>query len=335
VTNAPAVSVLMSVYNGERWLRESIRSILTQSYPDFEFLIIDDGSRDRSLEILRECASQDGRITVHEKANTGLADSLNVGLSHARGRWIARTDADDISEPDRLMRQLRHLQAHEHVVLLGTGLRLIHADGEPAASHQYPEDHTALVRRLTHGGPRFAHASVMFRRDAALSIGGYRPRVRTAEDLDLWLRLAEIGPIGCLRDPLVRIRKHVHQVSREDGGARQFVDAYLAMTSYWIRRSGGADPVASASGAAFERFRTWLTQRLAEERVLQRHAVIEHTKSELATARDVREKLHVALRTTRTHPELIRRWMVERTCGAMLPRRLAGEWIATAAALPP
>ena len=107
----PAVSVVMSCYNASRFLAEAIESILRQTFTDFEFIIIDDGSTDDTLDIIRTYAQTDPRIVVIEKANTGLADSLNVGIGAARGEWIARQDADDVSFPDRLFHQIEFLRA--------------------------------------------------------------------------------------------------------------------------------------------------------------------------------------------------------------------------------
>ena len=102
----PLITVLMAVYNGERWLHDSINSILDQTYTNFEFIIVNDGSTDNSPQIINKFAFNDRRITIYNKKNSGLTDSLNFGIQKAKGKWIARIDADDISSPGRLKKQL-------------------------------------------------------------------------------------------------------------------------------------------------------------------------------------------------------------------------------------
>src|SRR5438045_8388133 len=123
------VSVLMSVYNGQEFLCEAIESVSTQSYRDFEFLIIDDGSTDGTPEILRKYAAADERIRVHRHENRGRAESLNVGIELARGEYIARMDADDVALPERLRQQLEFLEGHPDVGLLGGAFELISSRG--------------------------------------------------------------------------------------------------------------------------------------------------------------------------------------------------------------
>src|SRR5688500_1611394 len=119
--STPTVSVVMSIYNAERWLEEALDSVLAQSFSDFEFLLVDDGSTDGTARIIARYAARDDRCRVITKHNTGLSDSLNVGIERARGEWIARLDADDIAVPTRFEEQLTYLRKNPGVVLLGTG----------------------------------------------------------------------------------------------------------------------------------------------------------------------------------------------------------------------
>ncbi|MHB8130909.1 MAG: glycosyltransferase family 2 protein, partial [Mobilitalea sp.] len=117
----PEVSVLMSCYNASRWLSEAVDSILRQTFENFEFILIDDGSTDNTWEIIQKYRAQDKRIIALLKKNTGLADSLNIGLNEAKGEWVARLDADDISLPERLFEQFKFVQKNNKVGLLGAG----------------------------------------------------------------------------------------------------------------------------------------------------------------------------------------------------------------------
>ena len=128
-TASPAVTVLMSVFNGEAYLRKAIESILGQTFFDFEFLIINDGSTDDTGAILEHEAKRDARIKVFEQDNQGLVGSLNFGLSKARGRLIARIDADDIAYPQRLEKQVAYMAKHTELLALGSAITLIDDQG--------------------------------------------------------------------------------------------------------------------------------------------------------------------------------------------------------------
>lgn len=256
------ISVVMSCYNSERWLHESIESILKQTLADFEFIIVDDGSQDRTPEILREFAKRDNRISVVTKLNTGLADSLNVGISRARGMWIARIDADDLSEPERLEKQLSFANSNFDLVFIGSGLVEIDENGKEGKVHTYPKNHYQLLKSLTTSRKFVAHSSAFFNVDAFRKVGGYRPRIRRAEDRDLWLRLSRVGGIGCIQQPLVKIRKHSAQISHDEGGIRQRVDATVSTVSYWLRHFGQADPL-DQDLDNFEKYYTWVEYQIA------------------------------------------------------------------------
>ena len=204
----PEVSVVMACYNAERWVEAAIRSALDQSLTDLELVVVNDGSTDGTAHLLSIAAAADSRVRVLSKPNTGLSDSLNVGMRAARGEWIARLDADDLAEKGRLQAQMDHLRARPEMVLLGTGFREIDESGAVIATHLYPTEHNELVRNLVRARSFFPHSSAVFQRDVALSLGGYNPQVAKAQDWDLWLRLSEHGQVASLPAPLVRIRRH-------------------------------------------------------------------------------------------------------------------------------
>ena len=264
VKATPLVSVLMSCFNAADWLVESVDSVLRQTFTDFEFVIIDDGSTDGSLAILQRYALQDERIVVVPKANTGLADSLNVGLRCARGEWIARMDADDICEPNRLEKQVAHASIHSNAVFVGSGLTIIDEHGCLGAQFSYPAGHKSLLKHLLSARRFPPHASAFYRRALVLDIGGYRGRIRRAEDYDLWLRLSEHGALACIQEPLMRIRKHSGQISLSAGGRDQIVDCRLAIISYLLRRAGVADPI-DADELTYQSFVEWVKKRLQSD----------------------------------------------------------------------
>lgn len=208
------VSVLMGVYNDETYLRESIDSILEQTYDEVEFIIVDDGSTDNSPDHIQ--SYDDRRLTlIKNESNQGLTVSLNRALEHADGKYIARQDADDVSDPRRLERQVAFLEAHEDVAVVGTGAKLIDGTG------------AVLDRRIGYCNPtyedfleknRLVHGSILARRDILERLGGYDEFFRYSQDYELWLRLANEYRIANIPEPLYSLRLHDESVyfSRKD-----------------------------------------------------------------------------------------------------------------------
>lgn len=323
---APFVSVLMSCYNASRWLGESIQSVLNQSYGDFEFIIVDDGSKDDTLSIIRRYASNDDRIVVIAKSNTGLAASLNVGIKQARGEWIARLDADDICELERLEKQVQAALNNPELIFIGTGLVLIDEQGQILSTHHYPKTHGKLVEHLQTARKFPAHSSAFYRSDAVQSIGGYRPRFHRAQDWDLWLRLSEIGELECLVEPLVRVRKHANQISHDESGRRQIIDSRTAMISYWIRQHKGEDPV-SADEQAFHEFRTWVEKQLDLANAFAKLEYAGRLKSMFSGV--IKSPVHLFKLCVFVfrHPLLIVTFAKDQIVGETLTRKIAAEWL--------
>lgn len=324
----PSVSVLMSVFNCERWLSESIQSVLEQTFTDFEFIIVNDGSRDGSLEIINQFADQDSRIRFFDKPNTGLADSLNYGIERATGDWIARIDADDICEPQRLAKQIELARVEKDLVLIGTGLKLIDQYGLDGKAYEYPAQHKKLSKRLANGGSFFAHSSAMFRTKLARECGGYRVRFRRSQDHDLWLRLSERGFLGCVKEPLVFIRKHGDQISHDEGGRRQSVDSHIAMVCYWLRQMQYEDPVNSLSDSRFSDFHGWVESEMESAGVFELNDYITELKIKMVSSDTKRARYADPISSLIRSPQYSYRWIINRCFGSGLPKSLALKWIA-------
>lgn len=198
------VTVLMPVYNAGAYLEHSIRSILGQTWTDFEFLIVNDGSTDNSRDIV--LSFRDARIRLIENsANIGLTKSLNRGLKSAGGEYVARQDADDISCPARLERQVKFLDAHPDVVLLGTRARAVDEKGAPTREQRLriPVGLHAIRWYLMFQNA-FVHSSVMFRRTIVWEkIGGYNESFERAQDYELWSRIARTHAVENLPETLI------------------------------------------------------------------------------------------------------------------------------------
>jgi glycosyltransferase involved in cell wall biosynthesis len=238
------VSVVMSVFNGERHLRESIESILRQSFEDFEFLIINDGSTDGSRDILAEYQRQDRRIRLIDQENRGLTLSLIRGCAEARGRYIARQDAGDVSLPQRLAKQVSYLEDHAEISLLSCWTRFLGPEDEElycVVRRETPEEATSRLRCLdarrlqgvTH------HGSTMFRRADYERVGGYRSQFRVAQDLDLWLRLTDSGRLAFLPEVLYLARFDADSISGHHHAAQ--VALIDVMLESMRARQKGAD----------------------------------------------------------------------------------------------
>ncbi len=206
------VSVVMSVYNGELYLREAVDSILNQSFTDFEFIIVDDGSTDASPGVLAACAKRDRRIRLLRNAsNLGLIPSLNNGLQVACGEYVARQDADDVSLPKRLVLQVQFLDKHPEIGALGTWMTNVDKTGRRVV-WKTPTSH-AVIRWSLLFSTSMAHASVMMRRSLLDGDTPFRPEMLHAEDYDLWSRLSEKAKLANLPECLYLRREHELRVS--------------------------------------------------------------------------------------------------------------------------
>jgi glycosyltransferase involved in cell wall biosynthesis len=199
----PKVTVLMSAYNGQRYLKEAMESILCQTWSDFEFLIINDGSTDKSREIIM--SFDDPRIRLVENpTNIGLTKSLNHGLELSRTELIARQDADDISYPERLEQQVQFFETHSEVVLLGTSAQAIDEQGEPKKIDLHVPRGLLAIRWYLMFQNAFIHSSVMFRRSVVWeNMGGYDESFARAQDYELWSRIARGFKVENLSDILI------------------------------------------------------------------------------------------------------------------------------------
>jgi glycosyltransferase involved in cell wall biosynthesis len=239
-----AVSVLMPVFSGEKYLSAAVESILSQTFGDFEFLVLDDGSTDSTLDILRAYSAQDQRLRVISRGNKGLVASLNELLGQARGEFVARMDADDIALPHRLSRQVQFLRDHVDVVCVGGSVEVIDEKARFLTTFRYPKSDEEIQERNLLGDASICHPSAMMRRDALIRIEGYDGDFFLAEDLDLWLRLGEIGKLANLDEVVLRYRFHSKSLS-EKGSIRQLEVARAACERAWQRR--GIQGVFSAS----------------------------------------------------------------------------------------
>jgi hypothetical protein len=243
---SPLISVMMSVYNAERYVAEAIQSILGQTEGRFEFLIVNDGSRDASGSIIDRYAAQDNRIRAIHQENRGLIASLNRMLDEAKAPLVARMDSDDVSRPERFAVQLAYMQENPDIAVLGTNTDELDADGAFFPCSDFHPEQPADIRDRLMVASAMCHPSVMMRRDVIRSLGGYRAAFRHCEDYDLWLRVSERHDLYNLPDRLFLYRRSPDQVS-ERHILVQAIGAACARYAAQQRRAGRPDPFEGAS----------------------------------------------------------------------------------------
>ncbi len=219
---SPKITVLLPVRNAQEFLEETLDSIFSQTYTDFELLIVDDGSTDGSGDILRKISSIDKRVKVFSfDSNRGIIDALNFGISEAKAPFIARMDADDIMHSDRLKMQYNHFIRNPELDVIGCLVEKFSSTGVQSGYRIYIEwlnslcEHDSIVRDIFVESP-LAHPSVMMRTEVLRQIGGYKD-YGWAEDYDLWLRLYLAGKkFGKVKQVLLSWRDEQTRLSRND-----------------------------------------------------------------------------------------------------------------------
>ncbi|HWI11220.1 MAG TPA: glycosyltransferase [Burkholderiaceae bacterium] len=212
----PTFTVLMPVYNGAAFLRAAIDSVIGQSRADWELIVVDDGSTDESAAVAAEAAGRDARVRLLRKPNTGISDTLNLGLAAARGEWIARLDCDDEMEPRRLARQLEFLAARPDLGGAASYYTVINRDGHARQQiRPLPLSVDEIEPLFARGGTlRYTHPTVTYRREVAHALGGYRRELEPCEDVDLFVRFFEAGrPVVVQPEFLTRYRAHPGQIT--------------------------------------------------------------------------------------------------------------------------
>lgn len=241
---APAISVVLPVRDGAAFISEAVRSILGQTWRDFELLAVDDGSRDATPTILGRLAAEDPRVRVLAQSPLGIVPALNRGVQAAAGRYVARMDADDLAAPERLALQAAVLEGDPAVAAVGSACRVIGLDGT-ILRVRCPPTRAAAVRAALERGNPMIHPTVLLRRQAMLAVGGYRPAFLLCEDYDLWLRLSERHDLVNLAQPLLDYREHPGQ-STWWNLEQRMLSELGALAAARMRRAGLADPAGEA-----------------------------------------------------------------------------------------
>jgi glycosyltransferase involved in cell wall biosynthesis len=247
--NNPMISVLMPVYNGQDYLRPAIDSLLNQTFKDFEIILVNDGSTDDSQEIID--SYNDPRIITLKQKNQGVARSLNNGLKVAKGKYVRRHDADDISTPDSFQKQVDFLETHPDYVMVCNQQAFMTSNGKIAMNYRLPQSkffQGKSVRDLTlddfkpDRASLVVHGTACYRRQEVLDIGCYRPEFIVSEDNDLWMRLLEKYKIAILNDCSYFMRIHGQSATNRHANKIQYFRNLLQEYSQQ-RKETGTDPI--------------------------------------------------------------------------------------------
>jgi glycosyltransferase involved in cell wall biosynthesis len=214
-TKDPRVSIVIPAYNAQNYIVDAVESMLAQTFTDFECIVVDDGSTDRTGQLLARLADRDGRVRLLHVPHGGIVEALNAGIDAARGELVARMDADDVSLPHRLEEQVRYMDQHPEVVALGSKVMLVDPYDSPLWEIEVKTDHKEIDAELMAGnGWALFHPTSIIRKKALVQVGKYRPEYQWSEDIDVFLRLAEVGRLANLSTSTLRYRQHFASVNR-------------------------------------------------------------------------------------------------------------------------
>lgn len=229
---SPKISVLMPVYNGKKYLEIAILSILNQSFKDFEFIIVDDCSKDSSFKIIQKYAKKDKRIVaLQNKVNLRATKTLNVGLAMARGKYVARMDADDWSYPDRFEKQFRFMEKHSEVGVSGGTIEICDHELKIKNIREYPLTDAMARKKIFRYSP-FAHPVTIWRRDYLNQVGGYNDDIPLSQDYELYFRIGRICKFANMSDTLLKLRTHDDSSSIIRGRYQEQFALYTRIKAY-------------------------------------------------------------------------------------------------------
>lgn len=233
MTSKPKISVIMSVFNHEKYLQKSIDSILSQSYKNFEFIIINDGSNKNAKKILELNKLQDKRIKViNNKKRIGLTKSLNIAIKISKGEYIARQDSDDISYFKRFEEQLNFFKKNKKVIMCGTNGILIDNNDSFLKNIKNLENNYEKIKKKLIYENQFIHSSVMVKRNYLLEVKGYDEKFKYAQDYDLWCRLSIKGFLTNINKILVKIRQHNESITKKNKKEQNYYSILASIRHY-------------------------------------------------------------------------------------------------------
>jgi glycosyltransferase involved in cell wall biosynthesis len=304
--NNPAISVVMVTRNVERFLGEAIKSILGQTFRDFELIIVDFGSTDTSKEIASSYGAKDSRIRLHEIAPCVLAEARNTASRLAQGKYIAAMDSDDVADPDRLRWEFEFMEEHPAVGLLGGATEWIDANGRSLYIDRFPKTDREVRDAFAEGCP-YCQPTVLFRKDAFVVAGGYREVFGQSEDYDLWLRISEHFEVANLEQVVLKYRIHPGQISVRRR-KEQTLSILAAQLSARERLNGNPDPLNTCTEIT-----PALIAALGVSEVEQESKIVtgyRHWIRRMALAGELAAAVRTATEVTRSNWQYVEQWQI-------------------------
>ena len=229
----PLVSVIMSVYNNERYVSQAIESILNQTFKKFEFIIVNDESTDGSEKIIKHYSRKDKRIKyIQNKKNIGLTRSLNLLLGLCKGKYVVRMDSDDWAFPNRIEKQVDFLERNNNVVVCGGNIEVSGSNLEPLNYREYPVKDSEIRKLMFRFNP-YAHPSVTYRLDSVRKAGLYDENLQLTQDYDLYFRLGRIGKLANVPDLVLKLRIHKDSLSMSKSRKQEMIALYTRLKA-WV-----------------------------------------------------------------------------------------------------
>lgn len=301
--NPPLITVILPVYNGAAYLEEAMDSMVSQTWQNWELLAINDGSKDNSLEILKKYS--DPRIQVIDQTNMGLAATLNKGISLAKGDYIARQDQDDVSLPGRLEEQIKFLQDHPEVGMVGCHAEIVGLKGEKIGYHLHPTGSAELKFFLLHNNP-FVHSSIMFRKEVFAKTGVYStdPSRQPPEDYEFFSRIARDWDVANIPQVLHIYREVRGSMSRDT--RNPFLPKVLLISSENLAAASGkpvSDPLIRSTAAFLNGAPGGKDVSLGKVRKLLLQ-ILHSSPSDRATERKIRRQITVLILKA-----MVKRWL--------------------------
>jgi glycosyltransferase involved in cell wall biosynthesis len=320
------ITIIMACHNSSTYLDEAINSVLTQTLRDLELILIDDCSTDHTIEIAQRHQAADDRISIISlPVHSGPAGARNAGIRVARGEWLGILDSDDVAMPSRFDEQVKFADCDKGLIMIGSNAISIDDKGRVIGEHRYPTGHRELVRRLYSLRAFPPHSSMIYRKDAVQRLSGFNPRFAPSEDADLRVRLSEVGKVGSIDKPLVKIRIHGQRVSNSEGGMLQVRLGLAALVSHFLRIHGCLDPSADDE-TAWREFVKWCNRRLLEEGVFERRIAWGDARAAFNVAeKSLAGTVRFTGRLLQSRHAGMLIW--EKLFGSSLPKRLAKEWV--------
>ena len=226
------ISVLMPVYNGEKYLEKAIKSVLFQTFKNYEFVIVDDGSTDGSWKIIQKYSHKDKRIVaIRSSKNLRTSAALNKGLKITKGKYVIRMDADDWSYPDRFQKQYEYMELHPEVGVSGGSIEVCNEKLEVINKRTYPQT-DRMARRIIFRYSPFAHPATIWRKEKMMKAGAYNDNIPLAQDYDLYFRIGGISKFGNIKDTILKLRTHNDASSITKGKFQEQYTIYARIKAF-------------------------------------------------------------------------------------------------------